>query len=369
MKTNSTTTTSSIPEQDPAGQRMKITVQTKSGQFEFDCAPGETILCAGLRHGVTLPYECATGTCGTCRGRVMEGEASMAWEDAPGAARLKREKGDCLMCQTVVSSDALLRVASMNVAGEFEKGFVPDHRSGEIRNCRMLTNDVIEFDLMLDRAMSFDAGQFVTVQAAGISGARAYSMVNYDVETDRLQFVVKRLPGGVFCNWLFNGTAEAQQVKVFGPLGAATFDPDEARNIVCIAGGSGIAGIMSILDRACAAGHFRQHTGHVFFGIRTLDDCFYVGELAQFVDGADGNLSVTVAISDEASGADRHPDHPAIALADGFVHEAAAQGMAGKFDNPIGYVAGPPPMVDAAIRVLLTQGKLPASDIRYDKFS
>lgn len=349
--------------------RMKITLQTKSGQYEFDCASGETILCAGLRHGITLPYECATGTCGTCRGRVMEGDAVMGWEDAPGAARLKREKGDCLMCQTVVASDVLVRVASQNVFGEFAKGHVPKHCTGTIADCRKLTHDVMHFDLMIDQPMSFDAGQFVTLVVEGVTGPRAYSMVNYDDAAGKLTFVVKRFPGGAFSDWLFGSEADGADVKVFGPLGAATFYPDEDKNIICIGGGSGIAGMMSIIDRACQEGYFKDHMGHVFFGVRTLADCFYMNELAQFAAAAGDNLSITVALSDEDPGQSTHPDHPSLKLDTGFVHEAASRAMAGKYDNMVGYVAGPPPMVDAALRVLIAEGKLPPADIRYDKFS
>ena len=44
---------------------MKVTIQTKTGAFSFECGSGETLLYAGLRNGLALPYECATGTCGS----------------------------------------------------------------------------------------------------------------------------------------------------------------------------------------------------------------------------------------------------------------------------------------------------------------
>jgi len=51
------------------------------------------------------------------------------------------------------------------------------------------------------------------------------------------------------------------------------------------------------------------------------------------------------------------------------VHEAAKRAMAGKYANVRAYVAGPPPAVDATLRVLLLEARLPATEIRYDKFS
>lgn len=348
---------------------MKITVQTKSGQFEYDVAPGETLLAAALKNGITLPYECATGTCGTCRGRVMQGDSHMAWDDAPGASRLKREKGDCLLCQTTAQSDLLVRVPSSNVAGEFERGHLPRHCIGTVANSRMLTHDVIHFDVQLDQAVQFDAGQFVTLATDAVVGARAYSMVNFSSETNVLSFVVKRFPNGGFGDWLFENQVDGARLEVFGPLGAATFYPDEDRNILCLGGGSGIAGMMSILDRACQEDYFAKHKGYLFFGVRTFKDCFYLPELSSFAERAGDNLSITIVLSDEDPGSDRHPEFNNLKLDSGFVHEAASRAMAGRYDDMIGYVAGPPPMVDASLRVLVAEGKLPVSDIRYDKFS
>ena len=95
---------------------MKITVDTLGGQFSFECAPTEHILYAALSHGLSVPYECATGTCGTCRGRVHAGGVDVEWDEAPGFARLKRDKGDVLMCQARPTADCVLRIPA-NVAG------------------------------------------------------------------------------------------------------------------------------------------------------------------------------------------------------------------------------------------------------------
>jgi NAD(P)H-flavin reductase/ferredoxin len=344
---------------------MKITVESKSGTCAFDCGDKETILYAGLRHGLNLPYECATGTCGTCRARVMSGEVEVRWKEAPGGNKLKSEKGDILMCQTRALSDCVLRVPSQVAASDQPR---PARRRGIIRGIRKLTSDVAHFDLHLSEPMDFEAGQFVVVETGELSGGRAYSMVNFDNTAAQVALVLKRKPGGGFSDWLFalkNGEAH---VEVFGPLGRAVFRPEEGKNIVCIAGGSGIAGMMSILERAVRANHFSHYKGAVFFGVRTLADAFYLEALARYVAASHGNLEVTIALSHEAMTTTTHSDHPALKLASGMVHEVAARAMEARYDNVIAYVAGPPIMVDAAIRSLI-MGGVPTSDIRYDKFS
>jgi toluene monooxygenase electron transfer component len=146
------------------------------------------------------------------------------------------------------------------------------------------------------------------------------------------------------------------------------FRPQENRNFVCIAGGSGIAGMMSILECATQADYFRNHKGALFFGVRTLADAFYLEQLSRYAAASHGNLDVTVALSDETIGAKLHAQFPILKLASGMVHEAAAKGMAERDRNVIAYVAGPPVMVDSTIRSLVVGG-IPIKDIRYDKFS
>ena len=346
---------------------MKIQVQTKGGAFEFDSEPGEPLLYAGLRHGLSLPYECATGTCGTCRARVHEGGARVLWEQAPGMSYVKREKNEILMCQAAAEQSCTLRVPA-KVSQEAGGLPAPLHRTGTIAKLRALTHDVIEFRVTVDRPISFHAGQFVVLAAAAVTGGRAYSMVNFAAGTDNLTFVVKRKPGGLFSDWLFEANPEGQSVEIFGPLGRATFHPEEDRNLLCIAGGSGIAGMMSITARAAQDGYLENHECHLFFGVRTDQDVFYLDELSALAAGLPDRLEVTVALSDREPTADLEAAYPHIRFASGFVHAVASARMAGRYENLIAYVAGPPPMVDGALRMLVLEARLPGTDIRYDKF-
>lgn len=347
--------------------KAKIAIQSKAGETSFSAAPGERLLYAGLSQGLTLPYECATGTCGSCRARVMEGSVEITWPEAPGvkAAKLKADKGDVLLCQCRAGSDCVVRVPANVTAGA--AGPLPIRRTARIDAARRLTHDVIHIEMELSAPMSFEAGQFAVVEHTDIAGGRAWSMVNHGDELRRLAFVVKRKPGGAFGDWLFEGDVTGAEVSVFGPLGRAVWRPSEARDILAIAGGSGIAGIMAILEHASRSGHFAGQRGHVFFGVRTRADIFYGTELAGYVARSGGNLEVTVALS--------HEDVPAgtvengIKLASGFVHEVARASMSGRYGDLTAFLAGPGPMVDGAIRMLLVDAKLPPDRIRYDKFA
>jgi toluene monooxygenase electron transfer component len=169
--------------------------------------------------------------------------------------------------------------------------------------------------------------------------------------------------------WLFGEDPGAARLDLFAPLGRAIFHPGLPKHVVCIAGGSGIAGMMSILARACQERHFAAWDGHVFFGVRSERDGFFLAELEAFRRAWPARLSVTVALSDEDVPPALAAAYPGFAFARGLVHAVAGERLTGRYADVRAYVAGPPPMVDACLRLLLREARLPPADIRYDKFS
>ena len=84
---------------------------------------------------------------------------------------------------------------------------------------------------------------------------------------------------------------------------------------------------------------------------------------------SDGKLRGHARPVARADPGDTHPRHPNIRLMHGMVGDATAQAMAGRYDNIVGFVAGPPPMVDGALRLLIRDARVPPQFIRYDKFA
>lgn len=347
---------------------MKISVRTRGAPFVFDCAEGEKILQAGLRAGVGLPYECGSGTCGTCKAELGEGEIDEGWADAPGRTYVKAEKSEFLMCQASPQRDCTIGVRSK--VEPLSDGIpVPDALSGQITKVEPLTHDVCQVEVSIDKPISFNAGQFMLVGAPAVAGQRAYSMANYAATTGSLTFVIKQVPDGGFTDWLFASDRSGTEVELFGPLGVATYAPALPNNLVCIAGGSGLAPMMSILDHAIQAGHFDTYTGDLFFGVRTERDIYLLEQLKEFATEAPEKLAITVVLSDSPPTAGLAQAHPELQFDEGFVHESTMRHMAGRWENVMAYLAGPPPMVDATLRALVMEAKLTPAAIRYDKFS
>lgn len=346
---------------------MSTQIKCRNGAYRFEVEHGERILYAGLRSGLNLPYECATGTCGNCKARLVEGAVEELWSEAPGKNNLKVDQGDFLMCQCTAKGPVVAEVSQL-VSNMIPDACVPLWAGGTIQALRNLTHDVIAVEVGLSEPLSFNAGQFMVMEVPDVRGARGYSMVNHAAKTNTLEFVIKNKPGGCVSEWLFGDDRRGARIRLFGPLGVATFHPGMDKNLLCIAGGTGIAGIMSILGRACKDEYFKDHKGDVFFGVRAPKDAFYLDDLSEFKEKFPSSLDITVAFSDEPADDAFRKKYGAIHFNEGFVHEVAGNRMQGRFENIVAYLAGPPPAVDASIRLLI-MSRVSAGNIKYDKFS
>jgi toluene monooxygenase electron transfer component len=356
---------SSRPVQKPTAQ---IEARSKVASCAFEAEPREPLLYAALRAGMAIPYECATGTCGTCKARRIAGVVVGDWAQAPGNAYLRTDRDEVLLCQTRALGNCTFEIpGGVNLASTARVR--PCFGRGVVAQTDRLTQDTVELLLDLDPELEFDAGQFVVLRVAHIAGYRGYSMVNHPGSSPQAKFIVKRKAGGAFSEWLCSRGRPGDSVEWFGPLGKAIFVPQEQRTILCIGGGSGIASIMSILETGHSSRHFDQFEADVFFGVRTSADVFYLDALQRFAATFPETLRITVATSHDVPAANLRERYPSLTFESGFPHEIAARDLAGRFAGRVAYVAGPPILVDVSIRMLITQGRLPVRDIRYDKYS
>lgn len=345
---------------------MKVTIGRKTGEpISFETQPNEKVLQAALRNKLVVPYECATGTCGSCRAKLAAGELDQGWVDAPGRKALKIKRGEFLMCQAVALSDCEIRIPSTVSVNESEVA-TPQHFTGTVTNLKKLTDEVISFVVLLEEQIGFQAGQFMTLDFPGVIGARAYSMVNYATQTDQLEFVIKRFEGGSCSQLLFGKPPKNFQLSLFGPVGHAVFEPELGHNLLLLAGGSGIAGMMAILEQADQTSYLKSHGIHLIFGVRSSADIFYLSRLQDIAARYLQTLKITIALSEQLAD-DEENETSNLQIVQAFVHELIDD--VATDSNTMAFIAGPPPMVDASIRELIAVKGFTVEQIRYDKFA
>ena len=166
-----------------AATRRAAVISFTGTDTEVGCAPAETILLAGLRAGLPLPYECASGGCGTSRAQLIEGSVTSRWDEATGLSdRDRRKRNRILMCQSVPQGPCQVRVSFSGEPPAAEPR--PGRHTGILAEREMLTADTARFVIDVGQEMPYLPGQFVLLEFAD-GARRAYSMSRPVFDGDR----------------------------------------------------------------------------------------------------------------------------------------------------------------------------------------
>jgi len=175
---------------------------------------------------------------------------------------------------------------------------------------------------------------------------RPYSMAGL-ASDGTLEFHVRVVPGGRVSGYIANDLKPGDAVRVSGPLGTAYLRRKHAGPMLCVAGGTGLAPILSILRGAVADG--MPNPIHVYFGVRSPRDVYAIDRLAE-LERRHPALKVHVVVT---SGGDPREQRC------GLVTEAIAQDI-DSLDGWRAYLCGSPPMVEAATLLARRKGAAPA---------
>ena len=323
---------------------------------QFVCDDDDTLLRSGLRAGLGFPYECNSGSCGTCKVELVEGEVHSLRPDAPGLGERDRAKNRVLACQAQPRSDCAIKV-------RLRPENVPLHRPARFRarleRVRDVTHDMREFTFKAGAgAPGFQAGQYALFYLPGVDAPRTYSMSNVDEGRGEWQFIVRRVPTGVGTVALFDKVAVGSEITLDGPFGLAYLRTDSPRELVLIGGGSGLAPMLSLARGAVAAPSLAERNIHVFYGARTANDLAGEPEL-RALPGFGKRLHFHPVLSEAAPGTWNGPT--------GFVHEAARAFIGERWNEFEYYFAGPPPMAEAVQRMLIEK-RVPFPQVHFDSF-
>lgn len=335
-----------------------FTIRIAGSDAGYTNSAGDTLLRAGLRAGIGLSYECNAGSCGTCKIDLVSGEVADLWPEAPGIKQRDRDRGRRLACQSVPRGECTIktRVAEL---------YVPKHRplrmAARLEATREITHDIREFSFRAEPTAHFRAGQYAMLTLPGASAPRAYSMSNTSNDDGLWQFMIRRTPTGAVSNALFELSPGAS-VELDGPFGLAYLREDSERDIVCIAGGSGIAPMVSILDAAAAHEQARHLGAWLFYGGRGPADVPAISKVLKSHHLERGlEWHPVISVPALAEGTDWNGEF-------GFVHELLPRKLPKPLPEYEFYFAGPPPMIEATIRLLVAENQVPQTQLHFDRF-
>jgi len=204
-----------------------------------------------------------------------------------------------------------------------------------------------------DQPLPYLAGQHVTVQTPRWPRVwRAYSIASRPREDGLMTFHVRAVPGGWVSNALVRYAAPGQELILGPALGTMTLGRAGPRDLLCVAGGTGLAPIKAIIEQAVRESSVCPRQIFLFYGARTRDELYDLQDLYRLADAYPRFLLTPVT-----------SDDPAFDGMQGNVGRVAARYLPHRECEA--YVAGPAPMVRETIRMLARAG-IPQERIHYD---
>ena len=331
--------------------------------IEIEVNEDETVLNAAFRQGVSLTHGCREGQCSACKSFLLDGDLEMERYSTFALPEYESEEGYVLLCRSHAYSD--LEVELINYDEDILRLGIPIVTlQATVAEITALTHDIKRLVLEFTepgKKLQFHAGQYASITIPGGEESRAYSMANTPLTTDRLEFVIKVFPGGRFSGLLDGGESGltiGQTMEVRGPYGAFMLHEKTNSDIICIGGGSGMAPLWSLLNDMAERGIERKAT--FFYGARTRKDLFYLDHLKQLTERLPGFRFIP-ALS-MATEADEWQGET------GLITDVLDRHLNADQSQTQAYLCGPPPMIDAAIPVLVRKG-ISEDRIFFDKFT
>jgi CDP-4-dehydro-6-deoxyglucose reductase len=329
----------------------RVEVQPSGRSFTVEA--GQSVLEAALRQGVLLPYNCRGGSCGSCKGRVLEGR--VRYPDGPpsGISAADTAAGCALFCQAIPESDLRIAVREVDAVAGIPVRTLPC-RAVRVER---LAEDVVRLSLKLPdtERLQFLAGQYIEFLLAD-GRRRPFSLASPPHDDRLLELHIRHVPGGSFTDYVFSELKEKALFRVHGPLGTFFLREDSSRPVIFLAGGTGFAPVKAMVEHALHRGGTRPM--HVYWGARSKAG-LYLHALASGWAEAHANVHYVPVLS-EPELTDAWTGRT------GLVHEAVLADFPDLSAHEV-YASGSPAMVYAARDAFIARG-LPEDQIFSDAF-
>ena len=336
----------------------QVHIQPSGRQFEV--LDGETVLDAGIRLAIGLPYGCKDGACGSCKCKKISGEVTHRPYQAKAMSDEELAAGMVLACRAEPQSDLVLESRQVTAAGAFPVRKMPARVMGLTR----LADDVMQISLQLpaNAPLQYHAGQYIDILLAD-GQRRSYSMATAPQDVDaaqpRVDLHLRHMPGGKFTDHVFATMKEKEILRLDGPFGSFHLREDAGQGpLLFLASGTGFAPIKAMLEHM-------EHTGSqrhavLYWGARRPADIYMHDWITEYCTRHPQVRYVPV-ISDAL------PEDGWTGLS-GLALDVMLQEHPDMRDMQL-YACGAPAMVEAAQQRAVADHQLPAEHFFADAFT
>lgn len=339
----------------------EVELDINEGSKKIKVDGGNPLLTTLSEQGIFIPSACGgRGSCGACKVKVLSDIGPILPTEAPLLEEDEKKDGIRLSCQIKVKEDIKIEIP--------EELFNVKEFKTKIESIKEMTHDIkeVRLELLEPDSVNFKAGKYAQLIIPKYGKIkeetqRAYSISSVPSDKSHLEFLIRLVPGGIATTYVHEHLEEGQNLKIVGPFGDF-YRRDTDATMVCVAGGSGMAPIKSIIEDMYEKEIFDREIWY-FFGARSKKDLYYV-EYFEEMEKKMKNLHFIPALSDPEP-EDKWEGET------GLITDVLDKYLKNQIDNEKekeGYLCGSPGMLNACISVM-KGNQMKEDKIYYDKFA
>ncbi|MDV6268788.1 benzoate 1,2-dioxygenase electron transfer component BenC [Rhodococcus globerulus] len=330
---------------------FQIALSFEDGITRFvECNTDETVADASYRARINIPLDCRDGACGTCKSLCESGTFDAGDYIEEALTDDEAEQGYCLPCQMVPESDLVLQIPTTSAVAKTAAGSYTSTITEIVRHSDSTVGFTVAVDNRAD--LVFLPGQYVNILVPGTEATRSYSFsTGPDVES--ASFLVKITPGGLMSDYLSLQAQVGDTLELTGPMGSFFLRSGQRRALL-LAGGTGLAPLLSILEKMQTDGVTRPV--HLIYGVNSDLDLVELEKLSAYAASLP-QFTFDYCVSDPNSTAPNK----------GYVTSLIEPGHLDGGDVDV-YLCGPPPMVEA-VRQHFKNVSITPTNFYFEKFN
>jgi len=226
---------------------MAAQVTVLPSKHDFLVEGQDTLLEAAMRSGIPLSYGCSGGNCGLCKAKIVSGQVKKTLNHDFVISETEKSQGYVLLCSNTAVSDVVLEAP---VAGSVQD--IPFQQlSARVKKTEEFAGDMLLLYLQTPRTqrLRFLAGQSVSLRVGGAFSAEL-PIASCPCDDRNLLFHLRRQPGNLFSDYIFDHLKCSDSVEVEGPQGEFILHEKSPRALYFIAFDGGFAPIKSLIEHA-----------------------------------------------------------------------------------------------------------------------
>ena len=339
----------------------EVEVNINKGKKQLKLKGGSPLLLSLSEQNIFIPSACGgRGSCGACKVQVLSDIGPHLPTEIPYLTKEEQSENVRLSCQVKLKTGIEIQIP--------ESLFNIKKLKTTVKKITPVTHDINEVLLELPEGtdLSYIPGQYGQFEVPPYDKVkeptqRAYSFSSNPNDKKHLEFLIRLVPGGIVTTYVHNHLKEGQTINVVAPVGEFHVQDTDAQ-MICVAGGSGMAPFKSIFNHMVDTGDIEKREVWYFFGARTTKDLFYLEWLAD-LEKKYPKFHFIAALSEPQEG-------------DGWTGETGLiTDVLHKYLTTIiepgekeGYLCGSPGMLDACM-VVMKKNNMQEEKIFFDKFA